>query len=137
MNMGAMAGGMQMGNQRGASCPSQLAAFAGKGADFSRGSENGNLWVTGFPNDWDELLLYKVFAPMGKVFNIKLNENERGAVAFIQYETDEEAQNAMAGLHQSQLASGNVLRVEKMWRKKDNKGKGKGQQQEAFGGEPE
>jgi RNA recognition motif-containing protein len=68
-----------------------------------------NLYVTGFPNTWDEENLKSMFGAYGPIHSIKVGMDcPTYRYAFVCYENFEHCQNARAGLNQIRIEGRNI-----------------------------
>lgn len=84
---------------------------AGSKQRFAHGDDESNLYVKDLPGTADELYIYKVFSPFGGLDSISLKKGEGWAIAFVKYQSNEEAQAAITGLTNCLLPDGSMLKV--------------------------
>merc|ERR1719221_1503240 len=78
---------------------------------FATGGDSSNLYIKNLPKEADDLYLYQVFSPFGCVLSVKAKQYDWGAIGFVKYATDAEAQNAIENVSGLLLTDGNILHV--------------------------
>jgi len=91
--------------------------------DKPEGPAFTNLYIRGFPNDWDEEQLKGQFGQFGSITSSCILEDNqgRGKFAFVNYENPEDAQSAIDALHK------------KDWRTDEEKSAAEGKEEELDG----
>mmetsp|Transcript_13151 Transcript_13151/g.30733 ORF Transcript_13151/g.30733 Transcript_13151/m.30733 type:complete len:365 (-) Transcript_13151:75-1169(-) len=83
--------------------PEQLASLSPK----------SKLYIKGLPMHADDIYLYKVFSPFGRVLSVKALPNAAGGycIGFVNYASDDEASVAIEGLKDQVLLDGSTLQI--------------------------
>lgn len=72
---------------------------------------SSTLYVKGLPVHADDLYIYRVFAPFGRVLNAKALPKETFCIAFVTFASDMEAQEALMQVNGQVLTDGQTLQV--------------------------
>jgi len=74
-------------------------------------TKNNRIWVGGLDDETSEKELEDQFKKFGKIVDIKLRTNRSDIFAFIEFEENEHAQDAIERMDQSRLKCGNKVKV--------------------------
>lgn len=80
-------------------------------APLSKCGAGSKLYIKNLPSFADDVYLYKVFAPLGRVMTAKALVKDNYVIGFVQYASDAEAQGAIVAVNGKPLNDGSVLHV--------------------------